>query len=158
MNAIQNRKALNGEKPFPGCLGRMVNLFDLCTGVEIGCIPIDLVMMVNFRVDTCWDLFPWLLSRLFYILKVCVSISLRLLEADSWKISEVIAFMFGSFCSDIICGYHFGISLLNCSNTNRILEMPFCYQDAHPFIVLGWGSHISENMSSKQYLPDWWLF
>lgn len=33
MNGIQNRKALNGEKPFPGCLGRMVNLFDLSTGV-----------------------------------------------------------------------------------------------------------------------------
>lgn len=33
MNGIQNRKALNAEKPFPGCLGRMVNLFDLSTGV-----------------------------------------------------------------------------------------------------------------------------
>ena len=32
MNGIQSRKA-NEEKPFPGCLGRMVNLFDLSTGV-----------------------------------------------------------------------------------------------------------------------------
>lgn len=32
MNGIQNRKGQNIEK-FPGCLGRMVNLFDLNTGV-----------------------------------------------------------------------------------------------------------------------------
>ncbi|PON55528.1 hypothetical protein TorRG33x02_299150 [Trema orientale] len=32
MNVMQSRKA-NGEKPFPGCLGRMVNLFDLSTGI-----------------------------------------------------------------------------------------------------------------------------
>ncbi|KAF8402023.1 hypothetical protein HHK36_012974 [Tetracentron sinense] len=29
MNGIQNRKACNLEKPFPGCMGRIVNLFDL---------------------------------------------------------------------------------------------------------------------------------
>lgn len=33
MNGIQSRKPPNVEKPFPGCLGRMVNLFDLSTGV-----------------------------------------------------------------------------------------------------------------------------
>ncbi|KAI7982884.1 hypothetical protein LOK49_LG15G00736 [Camellia lanceoleosa] len=33
MNGIQNGRARNLEKPFPGCLGRMVNLFDLSTGV-----------------------------------------------------------------------------------------------------------------------------
>ncbi|XP_043704974.1 uncharacterized protein LOC122654789 isoform X2 [Telopea speciosissima] len=33
MNGIQNRKARNDEKPFPGCMGRMVNLFDLNAGV-----------------------------------------------------------------------------------------------------------------------------
>ncbi|XP_057964778.1 uncharacterized protein LOC131155571 [Malania oleifera] len=33
MDAIQNRKAHNLEKPIPGCLGRMVNLFDLGAGV-----------------------------------------------------------------------------------------------------------------------------
>lgn len=34
MNGIQRRKVGNNEKPFPGCLGRMVNLFDLNTGVS----------------------------------------------------------------------------------------------------------------------------
>lgn len=33
MNGIQNRKFHTTEKPFPGCLGRMVNLFDLSSGV-----------------------------------------------------------------------------------------------------------------------------
>ncbi|XP_068665137.1 uncharacterized protein [Aristolochia californica] len=33
MNEFQKRKALNSEKPFPGCMGRMVNLFDLGTGM-----------------------------------------------------------------------------------------------------------------------------
>ncbi|KAI4349306.1 hypothetical protein L6164_009911 [Bauhinia variegata] len=33
MNGVQNRKFHNTEKPFPGCLGRMVNLFDLTAGV-----------------------------------------------------------------------------------------------------------------------------
>ncbi|KAA8550670.1 hypothetical protein F0562_002354 [Nyssa sinensis] len=33
MNGIQNGKTRHLEKPFPGCLGRMVNLFDLSTGV-----------------------------------------------------------------------------------------------------------------------------
>lgn len=33
MNGIQGRKAQNVEKPFPGCLGRMVNLLDLSNGV-----------------------------------------------------------------------------------------------------------------------------
>lgn len=33
MNGIQSRKGQNVEKPFPGCLGRMVNLFDLNTGI-----------------------------------------------------------------------------------------------------------------------------
>lgn len=33
MNGIQSSRARNLEKPFPGCLGRMVNLFDLSTGV-----------------------------------------------------------------------------------------------------------------------------
>ncbi|KAI4300109.1 hypothetical protein L6164_033523 [Bauhinia variegata] len=33
MNGVQNRKFHNIEKPFPGCLGRMVNLFDLTAGV-----------------------------------------------------------------------------------------------------------------------------
>uniref|UniRef100_A0A5B7A9J7 DUF4378 domain-containing protein n=2 Tax=Davidia involucrata TaxID=16924 RepID=A0A5B7A9J7_DAVIN len=33
MNGIQNGKTRNPDKPFPGCLGRMVNLFDLSTGV-----------------------------------------------------------------------------------------------------------------------------
>lgn len=33
MNGIQRRKVGNNDKPFPGCLGRMVNLFDLSTGV-----------------------------------------------------------------------------------------------------------------------------
>ncbi|KAM7521776.1 hypothetical protein LguiA_011678 [Lonicera macranthoides] len=32
MNGIQNGKTRNLEKPFPGCLGRMVNMFDLGTG------------------------------------------------------------------------------------------------------------------------------
>lgn len=30
---IQDSKFHNNEKPFPGCLGRMVNLFDLTAGV-----------------------------------------------------------------------------------------------------------------------------
>ncbi|XP_022931052.1 uncharacterized protein LOC111437361 isoform X1 [Cucurbita moschata] len=34
MNGIQRRNVGNNEKPFPGCLGRMVNLFDLSTGVS----------------------------------------------------------------------------------------------------------------------------
>ncbi|KAA0037896.1 DUF3741 domain-containing protein/DUF4378 domain-containing protein [Cucumis melo var. makuwa] len=34
MNGIQRRKVGNDEKPFPGCLGRMVNLFDLSTGIS----------------------------------------------------------------------------------------------------------------------------
>ncbi|QCD97812.1 uncharacterized protein LOC114163030 [Vigna unguiculata] len=34
MNGAQNRKVHNVEKPFPGCLGRMVNLFDLTGGVN----------------------------------------------------------------------------------------------------------------------------
>ncbi|XP_030515018.2 uncharacterized protein LOC115728772 isoform X2 [Rhodamnia argentea] len=33
MNGSQNRKVHNFEKQFPGCLGRVVNLFDLSTGV-----------------------------------------------------------------------------------------------------------------------------
>ncbi|GFZ17638.1 methyl-coenzyme M reductase II subunit gamma, putative [Actinidia rufa] len=33
MNGIQNGKISDLEKPFPGCLGRVVNLFDLSTGV-----------------------------------------------------------------------------------------------------------------------------
>ncbi|GFZ20173.1 methyl-coenzyme M reductase II subunit gamma, putative [Actinidia rufa] len=33
MNGIQNGKTRSLEKPFPGCLGRVVNLFDLSTGV-----------------------------------------------------------------------------------------------------------------------------
>lgn len=33
MNGIQNGKAHTAEKPFPGCLGRMVNLFDLNSGI-----------------------------------------------------------------------------------------------------------------------------
>ncbi|CAK9140831.1 unnamed protein product [Ilex paraguariensis] len=33
MNGFQNGKAPNLEKPFTGCLGRMVNLFDLSTSV-----------------------------------------------------------------------------------------------------------------------------
>lgn len=32
MNGVQRRKVHNVEKPFPGCLGRMVNLFDLSAG------------------------------------------------------------------------------------------------------------------------------
>nr|KYP70768.1 hypothetical protein KK1_010001 [Cajanus cajan] len=34
MNGVQNRRVHNVEKPFPGCLGRMVNLFDLTGGVN----------------------------------------------------------------------------------------------------------------------------
>lgn len=36
MNGIQSRKAqsVNIDKQIPGCLGRMVNLFDLSTGVS----------------------------------------------------------------------------------------------------------------------------
>ncbi|CAB4321678.1 unnamed protein product [Prunus armeniaca] len=34
MNGMQISKAHNTDKPFPGCLGRMVNLFDLSTGVS----------------------------------------------------------------------------------------------------------------------------
>ncbi|KAK9281626.1 hypothetical protein L1049_004529 [Liquidambar formosana] len=33
MNGFQNSRARNLEQPFPGCLGRMVNLFDLSAGV-----------------------------------------------------------------------------------------------------------------------------
>ncbi|KAJ4968361.1 hypothetical protein NE237_015062 [Protea cynaroides] len=33
MNEIQNRKARNDKKPFEGCMGRMVNLFDLSANV-----------------------------------------------------------------------------------------------------------------------------
>lgn len=33
MNGIQNRKSHTAEKPFPGCLGKMVNLFDLNSGI-----------------------------------------------------------------------------------------------------------------------------
>ncbi|XP_054802522.1 uncharacterized protein LOC129306152 isoform X2 [Prosopis cineraria] len=33
MNRVQNKQIHNIEKPFPGCLGRMANLFDLTTGV-----------------------------------------------------------------------------------------------------------------------------
>lgn len=33
MNGIKNHKAHNIEKPFPGCLGRVVNLFDLSAGM-----------------------------------------------------------------------------------------------------------------------------
>ncbi|XP_057438461.1 uncharacterized protein LOC130730463 [Lotus japonicus] len=34
MNGVQNRRVHNVDKPFPGCLGRMVNLFDLAGGVN----------------------------------------------------------------------------------------------------------------------------
>ena len=34
MNGVQNRRVHNVEKPFPGCLGRMVNLFDLTGDVN----------------------------------------------------------------------------------------------------------------------------
>ena len=35
MKEVRRRKARNKmEKPFPGCLGRMVNLFDLSAGVS----------------------------------------------------------------------------------------------------------------------------
>lgn len=33
MNGFQNGKNQNTESPFPGCLGRMVNLFDLSAGM-----------------------------------------------------------------------------------------------------------------------------
>ncbi|XP_068662975.1 uncharacterized protein [Aristolochia californica] len=33
MNEFQKGKTLNSEKPFPGCMGRMVNLFDLGAGM-----------------------------------------------------------------------------------------------------------------------------
>lgn len=33
MNGIQKGKSRNLKEPFPGCLGRMVNLFDLNIGV-----------------------------------------------------------------------------------------------------------------------------
>ena len=33
MKGTQNSKTGNLEKPFPGCLGRMVNVFDLSTSV-----------------------------------------------------------------------------------------------------------------------------
>lgn len=33
MNGMQYRKGQKIEKPLPGCLGRMVNLFDLSNGV-----------------------------------------------------------------------------------------------------------------------------
>lgn len=33
MNGVRNRRNGNLEKPFPGCLGRMVNLFDLSAGM-----------------------------------------------------------------------------------------------------------------------------
>ncbi|KAG9447711.1 hypothetical protein H6P81_013839 [Aristolochia fimbriata] len=34
MNEFQKSKVLNSEKPFPGCMGRMVNLFDLNAGMS----------------------------------------------------------------------------------------------------------------------------
>ena len=33
MNGVQSRKPYTTEKPVPGCLGRMVTLFDLSSGV-----------------------------------------------------------------------------------------------------------------------------
>lgn len=33
MNGLRNGKNCNIDKPFPGCLGRMVNLFDSNSGV-----------------------------------------------------------------------------------------------------------------------------
>lgn len=33
MNGIQNHKAENLERPYPGCLGRVVSLFDLSAGM-----------------------------------------------------------------------------------------------------------------------------
>ena len=33
MNGFQNPQAHNIEKPFPGCLGRVVNLFDQSAGI-----------------------------------------------------------------------------------------------------------------------------
>lgn len=33
MNGFQNGNSHTHDKPFPGCLGRMVNLFDLNSGV-----------------------------------------------------------------------------------------------------------------------------
>lgn len=33
MTGIQNGRTRNLEKPFPGCLGKMVNLFDLSAGM-----------------------------------------------------------------------------------------------------------------------------
>lgn len=33
MNGFQSGKSRNHDKPSPGCLGRMVNLFDLNSGV-----------------------------------------------------------------------------------------------------------------------------
>lgn len=33
MNGVHNSRNGNLEKPFPGCLGRMVNLFDLSAGM-----------------------------------------------------------------------------------------------------------------------------
>lgn len=41
MSGIQNNKTRNLEKPFPGCLGRMVNLFDLGTGVAANRLLMD---------------------------------------------------------------------------------------------------------------------
>ena len=33
MKRVQNKQIHNSQKPFPGCLGRMANLFDLSAGV-----------------------------------------------------------------------------------------------------------------------------
>lgn len=39
--------------------------------------------------------------------------------------------MLARFGPNMICGYLFGPSLLNCSSTSKLLEKPFCYLDKH---------------------------
>ena len=33
MNGFQNRKGQDLQKPLPGCMGKMINIFDLSTGM-----------------------------------------------------------------------------------------------------------------------------
>lgn len=67
MNGVQNRRVHNVEKPFPGCLGRMVNLFDLTGDVNgnklltdrphrDGDLPLSLFVFTLFGFSCChWE-------------------------------------------------------------------------------------------------------
>jgi len=79
MNGAQNRKVHNVEKPFPGCLGRMVNLFDLTGGVNgnklltdrphrDGDPSLSLSLLTLFDFSLCPGLFSFLTPNIMALL------------------------------------------------------------------------------------------